>query len=135
MANASYIYSKVNLGKENIGQSNNRPLQGQSPYTVNAGVFFEDKELGLQANLLYNVIGKRIAFVGTDDNPDIYEMPRHTLDFNIQYRFKKNVEISLSANDLVNQSVLFIQDGNRDKKWNRKSDQIFQLKYSRYPYR
>ena len=126
MANASYIYSKVNLGKENIGQSNNRPLQGQSPYTVNAGVFFEDKELGLQANLLYNVIGKRIAFVGTDDNPDIYEMPRHTLDFNIQYRFKKNVEISLSANDLVNQSVLFIQDGNRDKKWNRKSDQIFQ---------
>jgi len=82
--------------------------------------------LGLQANLLYNVIGKRIAFVGTDDNPDIYEMPRHSLDFNIQYRFKKNVEISLAANDLVNQSVLFIQDGNRDKKWNRKTDQIFQ---------
>ena len=126
LANASYIYSKVNLGKENVGQSDNRPLQGQSPYSINAGIFFEDKELGLQANLLYNVIGKRIAFVGTDDNPDIYEMPRHTLDFNIQYRFKKNVELSLSANDLVNQDVLFLQDGNRDKKWNRKTDQIFQ---------
>ena len=48
MANASYIYSKVNLGKENIGQSDNRPLQGQSPYSINAGIFFEDKELGLQ---------------------------------------------------------------------------------------
>ncbi len=126
LANASYIYSKVNLGKENVGQSDNRPLQGQSPYSVNAGIFFEDKELGLQANLLYNVIGKRIAFVGTDDNPDIYEMPRHSLDFNIQYRFKKNVELSLSANDMVNQSILFIQDGNRDKKWSRKNDQIFQ---------
>ena len=126
MANASYIYSKVNLGKENIGQSDNRPLQGQSPYSINAGIFFEDKELGLQANLLYNVIGKRIAFVGTDDNPDIYEMSRHVLDFNIQYRFKKNVEISLAANDLINQPVLFLQDGNRDKKWNRKSDQVFQ---------
>lgn len=126
LANASYIYSKVDLGKENVGQSDNRPLQGQSPYSINAGIFFEDKELGLQANLLYNVIGKRIAFVGTDDNPDIYEMPRHTLDFNIQYRFKKNVELSFSANDLVNQSILFIQDGNRDKKWNRKNDQIFQ---------
>ncbi len=126
LANASYIYSKVDLGKENVGQSDNRPLQGQSPYSINAGIFFEDKELGLQANLLYNVIGKRIAFVGTDDNPDIYEMPRHTLDFNIQYRFKKNVELSLSANDLVNQSILFIQDGNRDKKWSRKNDQIFQ---------
>jgi len=126
MANASYIYSKVNLGKENVGQSDNRPLQGQSPYSINAGIFFEDKELGLQANLLYNVIGKRIAFVGTDDNPDIYEMSRHVLDFNIQYRFKKNVEISLAANDLINQPILFLQDGNRDKKWNRKSDQVFQ---------
>lgn len=126
LANASYIYSKVNLGKENVGQSDNRPLQGQSPYSVNGGIFFEDKELGLQANLLYNVIGKRIAFVGTDDNPDIYEMPRHTLDLNIQYRFKKNVELSFSANDMVNQSILFIQDGNRDKKWSRKNDQIFQ---------
>ena len=126
MANASYIYSKVNLGKENIGQSDNRPLQGQSPYSINAGIFFEDKELGLQANLLYNVIGKRIAFVGTDDNPDIYEMSRHVLDFNIQYRFKKNVELSLSANDLINQPFLFLQDGNQDKKWNRKTDQVFQ---------
>ena len=126
MANASYIYSKVNLGKENVGQSDNRPLQGQSPYSINAGIFFEDKELGLQANLLYNVIGKRIAFVGTDDNPDIYEMSRHILDFNIQYRFKKNVELSLSANDLINQPILFLQDGNRDKKWNRNSDQVFQ---------
>ena len=125
MANASYIYSKVNLGKENIGQSDNRPLQGQSPYSINAGIFFEDKELGLQANLLYNVIGKRIAFVGTDDNPDIYEMSRHVLDFNIQYRFKKNVELSLSANDLINQPFLFLQDGNQDKKWNRKTDQVF----------
>jgi outer membrane receptor protein involved in Fe transport len=126
LANISYIYSKVNLGSEKIGQSNNRPLQGQSPFLANAGLFFEDKELGLQANLLYHIIGKRIAFVGTDDNPDIYEMPRHVLDFNFQYRFKKNVEISLAATDLINSSVLFIQDGNRDKKWNRKTDQVFQ---------
>ncbi|MCB0507450.1 MAG: TonB-dependent receptor [Bacteroidetes bacterium] len=126
MANASYIYSKVNLGDEKIGQSNNRPLQGQSPFSVNAGIFFEDSELGLQANILYNVIGKRIVFVGTDDNPDIYEMPRHILDFNIQYRFKKNVELSFAAHDLINQSILLIQDGNRDKKWSRTNDQIFQ---------
>lgn len=125
LANASYIFSKVNLGNEKVGQSDNRPLQGQSPYSINAGLFFEDKELGLQANLMYNVIGKRIAFVGTDDNPDIYEMPRSSLDFNIQYRFKRNVELSLSATDLINQDILFIQDGNRDEKWDRTSDQVF----------
>lgn len=126
MANATYVYSRVNLGKEAVGQSNNRPLQGQAPYSINSGIFFEDKDLGLQVNLLYNVVGKRIVYVGTDDNPDIYEMPRHSLDFNASYRFKKGIELNLNLKDLVNQDVIFIQDGNGDKKWNKKSDQIFQ---------
>jgi TonB-dependent receptor len=126
MANATYVYSKINLGKESVGQSNNRPLQGQAPYSINSGVFYENKELGLQVNLLYNVVGKRIVYVGTDDYPDIYEMPRHTLDFNASYRFKKGIELSLNLKDLVNQDVILIQDGNGDKKWNKKTDQVFQ---------
>lgn len=126
MANATYVYSKINLGKEAVGQSNNRPLQGQAPYSINSGMFYENKDLGLQVNLLYNVVGKRIVYVGTDDYPDIYEMPRHTLDFNAAYKFKKGIELNLSLKDLVNQDVLLIQDGNGDKKWNKKTDQIFQ---------
>ncbi|QQR98953.1 MAG: TonB-dependent receptor [Sphingobacteriales bacterium] len=126
MTNASYIYSKVDLGAESVGQSNNRPLQGQSPFSINSGLYFEDKELGLQASLLYNIIGKRIAFVGTDDNPDTYEMPRSLLDFNIRYRFKNNIELSFAANDLINAPILLIQDGNGDGKLKRNEDQIFQ---------
>lgn len=126
MANATYVFSRINLGKEAVGQSNNRPLQGQAPYSINSGLFYENKDLGLQVNLLYNVVGKRIVYVGTDDYPDIYEMPRHTLDFNASYRFKKGIELSLNLKDLVNQDVVLLQDGNGDKKWNKKSDQIFQ---------
>ena len=111
---------KNQISKEVFNSLNHKtPMGGYN-------VSIDDYEDILNQNWnMYN-IGKRIAFVGTDDNPDIYEMSRHILDFNIQYRFKKNVEISLAANDLINQPFLFLQDGNRDKKWNRKSDQVFQ---------
>ncbi|HNE49514.1 MAG TPA: TonB-dependent receptor [Chitinophagales bacterium] len=127
VANASYIYSRVHLDSiQAIGQSNNRPLQGQSPYVVNAGIFYNNKDKRVQFNIMYNVIGKRIIYVGAQHYPDIYELPRHTLDFNISYLFKKGVEISFAAQDLINQKSILVQDGNNDGKIDKKNDQIFQ---------
>lgn len=127
VANASYIYSRVHLDStQAIGQSNNRPLQGQAPYVVNAGIFYSNKEKGIQFNIMYNVTGKRIIYVGAQNYPDIYELPRHTLDFNASYLFKKGVEISFGAQDLVNQKSILVQDGNDDGKIDKKNDQIFQ---------
>jgi TonB-dependent receptor len=123
--NAAYIYSKVTLNDKNkIGQSDNRPLQGQAPYTVNVGIFYNNKEKGLQWNILYNVTGKRIVFVGFEDYPDVYEMPKHTIDLNASYNFKKGVELTLGATDLLNQKTTWIQDGNGDKKLDVKKDQV-----------
>lgn len=127
VANASYIRSRVHLDSTKaIGQSNNRPLQGQAPYVVNAGIFYNNKEKGVQFNIMYNVTGKRIVYVGAQNYPDIYELPRHTLDFNISYLFKKGVEINFSAQDLVNQKSILVQDGNDDGKIDKNNDQIFQ---------
>src|SRR5690606_2472691 len=72
MLNATYIKSEVNLGDQVPGQSNRRPLQGQSPYVINSGIFYNDTEKNYQINLMYNVYGKKIMFVGSDDYPDIY---------------------------------------------------------------
>lgn len=127
VANASYIYSRVHLDStQAIGQSNNRPLQGQAPYVVNAGIFYNNKEKGVQFNIMYNVTGKRIMYVGAQNYPDIYELPRHTLDFNASYLFKKGVEINFGAQDLVNQKSILVQDGNDDGKIDKKNDQLFQ---------
>lgn len=127
VANASYIWSRVNLDStQAIGQSNKRPLQGQAPYVVNTGIFYNNKEKGIQFNIMYNVTGKRIIYVGAQNYPDIYEMPRHTLDFNLSYLFKKGVEISFGAQDLLNQKSILIQDGNEDGKIDKRHDQIFQ---------
>jgi hypothetical protein len=54
----------------------NRPMQNQSPYLINGGAYYNDSELGLQVNVLYNVFGKRVFAVGSIENPTIYEMPR-----------------------------------------------------------
>jgi outer membrane receptor protein involved in Fe transport len=124
--NAAYIKSVVSLGEIAVGQSNKRPLQGQSPYTVNTGVFYTDTDHRYQFNLMYNVSGKRIVFVGSQEYPDVYELPRHILDFNASYTFKKGVELSFAASDLINMPFILTQDGNQDGKLERKKDQRLQ---------
>ncbi len=82
LGNVSFINSKVKLDPLANAQltSTNRPLQGQSPYIVNLGLFYDRPLLGLQGGLLYNVMGRRITEVGTDLRPDIYEEPIHQVD-------------------------------------------------------
>lgn len=126
MFNGAYLNSKVFLGEAAVGQSDNRPLQGQSPYLVNAGIFFGDNEKKYQINVLYNVAGEKIMFVGFQDYPDIYEMPRHTLDISASYMFPKRVELSFGVADILNYEVLWLQDGNNNGKLERKTDQQIQ---------
>jgi outer membrane receptor for ferrienterochelin and colicin len=125
MLNASFIQSFVNLGVASLGQSNERPLQGQSPYIVNTGLFYQNDK-GFQMNVLYNIIGRRIFIIGFDAYPDIYQMPRGVLDFNFSKRLKHNIEFKLNFQDVLNQDVLLIQDANRDGEFNRNNDQVIQ---------
>ncbi|MEY3213181.1 MAG: hypothetical protein RIT28_3662 [Pseudomonadota bacterium] len=79
--NVSLIRSRVDLtGLDGTQTSSERPLQGQSPYVVNAQLSYEDAERGLNAALLYNVSGPRIDQVGVAGLPDAYELPVHRLD-------------------------------------------------------
>lgn len=126
VCNASFIKSKVDLGQAQLGQSNQRPLQGQSPYIVNAGLYYKSEEGNYQFNVLYNVIGQRIFIIGFDVYPDIYEMPRNVLDLNFSKRFENNFEIKIGVGDLLNQKVVLLQDANQDKKFDKKNDQIIQ---------
>lgn len=95
----------------------NRNLQGQSPYLINAGIFFEDDEKGWQANILYNIIGKRIFVIGDNQiSADIYEMPRNVVDINITKRLAKNIDLKIAAQDILNNQFRLVQDTNRDGK-------------------
>lgn len=128
--NAAFIYSRVKI-KENIAatQSDNRPLQGQSPYIINGGINYNNQKTKLQINLLYNIIGKRIYAVGNNFGtpyPDWYEMPRNVLDLTFSKGVTKNLLIKGGITDLLNQKFLILQDGNQDAVFDAGKDQIIQ---------
>ncbi len=126
LANLAFIDSEVTIGEEALrfAEARDRALQGQSPYIVNVGMFYDNPERKLQVSLLYNVIGKRIFLVGGGSIPDTYEMPRNVVDLNIQKSIGERYVVKLGVKDLLNQEFLLLQDGNLDGRLDRKNDQI-----------
>lgn len=116
--NVSVIFSEVLLG--NVDADGNklpatsRPLQGQSPYLINAG-FQYDGAKGTGISLLYNRIGQRLALVGNSDFGDIYEKPRHLVDIQLTQKIlDKKGELRLTVGDIFNQPYATYE--NRDSK-------------------
>lgn len=127
LVNVSAIDSKVTLGEdlENLLRAEDRPLQGQSGFIVNSGLFYEDTDRKWQVNLNYNVIGKRILLVGAGAIPNTYEMPRNVLDLSISKGIGERLVCRVGVKDLLNQEFLMLQDGNEDGVFDRTGDQIF----------
>jgi TonB-dependent receptor len=115
--NASYIISEINLvDNGTLQEKSSRPMQGQSPYIINAGLSYDDQESGLQASIQYNVFGKRIAFVGNPGTPTWWEMPRQLLDLTISKRISTAVDLKLGVSDLLNAKSFIREDANLDNK-------------------
>ena len=74
--NASWIRSRVQLD-ENAGiqTSNERPLEGQSPYVYNLQLGYDHPEGLWGVTSLYNVFGPRITEVGALGAPTIISYP------------------------------------------------------------
>jgi hypothetical protein len=118
LLNASVIYSDVTLGKEFAGQVQDRPMQGQSPYLINTGIYYSDPDHNWQANILYNVVGPRIWAVSYVGKGSVYEMPRNVIDLNIIKGFGEHFEVRAGIQDLLNQPFRLIQDSDENNKIN-----------------
>ena len=113
--NGALIQSNVTFSKESL--EHDRPMQGQSPYIVNAGLFYNNDNLNV--GIMYNVIGRRIVGIGrsadshggTIDNdvPDMFEMPRHALDQSISYKFGRRYELSAGVRNILAAPVVYKQ--------------------------
>lgn len=111
--NGALIQSEVELGEEVI-QKSRRPLVGQSPYIANAGLYYENKGTRTQLNVLWNVFGRRLYAAGSAVTPDLYEMPRHSVDITFTKGIGERVDLKLGVQDLLNQRTLLVQDANDD---------------------
>jgi TonB-dependent receptor len=117
--NLSYIYNRVS----GIGVDESRAMQGQSPYLLNAGIQYDLEKYGINTTLLFNQIGRRIAFVGGSDQPPIWENPRPLLDFQIAKKVLKNKgELKMNISDIINKEAVFYTDLNDNKKYDKGSD-------------
>lgn len=113
--NGALIKSVVDF--EETSNEVSRPMQGQSPYIINTGLFYQHPSSQLSAAILYNRIGKRIVGVGrtdlsgsgsiNNDIPDSYEMPRNLVDVTVGKQFGNNWEVKLAIKDLLAEKIVF----------------------------
>lgn len=127
-ANASIIRSSVDLSMypgqaEYINSA--RPLQGQSPYIFNAGIYYSAPE-NLNFSLSYNLVGQRIAIAGSIQEPSVWENGRNVIDFQISKTFKDKLELKLNVKDLLAQDLIYFQDTNKNKKYDKLTDSAWQ---------
>jgi hypothetical protein len=124
--NISYIYNRVKKGSANL----DRPMQGQSPYVINAGLQYDIEKAGINTTLLFNQIGDRIYYVGGNDIAPVTEQHRPLLDFQIAKKIIKNTgEIKLNISDLLNQDNNFYLDVNNNRKYDGTDLLVIKRKY------
>jgi len=100
--NGSLIHSQLRTDNPNERDST-RAMQGQAPYIINTGLYYDNPKVGLMISAMYNVIGERIAYVGNKSNPHMYQVPRNLLDLTINKKIGKNFVLKGGIRDIFNQ--------------------------------
>ncbi len=84
---------------------------------------YDLEKSGLTATVLYNQIGRRVTFVGSLDQPDIYESSRPVFDFQLTKKLAKNkAELKLNIQDILNNTLYFYQNPDGNTSLNKATD-------------
>lgn len=124
--NVALIKSEVNLAGV-AGGEGNRPLQGQSPYIINAGVQYNDSKYDFGVSFSYNRIGQRIVSVGFDTYPSFWETPRNVLDFQVTKTFWKKLELKFNARDILANPTIWYQNNNAKTRFDAGDNEIMRV--------
>ena len=93
-----------------VGLTNlSRPLVNQAPWVFNVSLDYSLEKTGTTARLLYNIVGPRIAEVGSEGLDDVYEHPRNLLDVTVQQEVLDALKLKFEAKNLLNSEVLLTQ--------------------------
>jgi hypothetical protein len=106
--NYTRVYSEVEYTDSRTDAQGNailtqatRPMQGQSPWMINLGVYFSEPDWGTTVSLLYNKFGRRLRSVGDVRDQDVYEEPKDMLDLSVTQRFTSYLEARLAFKNLL----------------------------------
>jgi TonB-dependent receptor len=115
---ANYTFVRSELTVLQGGKTDTRPMWGQSPFTLNVGLYFTEPTLKTSINIAYNTYGQRIIQVGQRgafafEDPHVYELPRDVIDASIIQPFGEGFEAKFTARDILNQQLIWKQGGER----------------------
>jgi outer membrane receptor protein involved in Fe transport len=113
--NVTWVDSRVDMSAEELagregsartGETidETRDMQGQAPYVINAGLSYNNYDMGLDAGFFYNVQGETLLIVASPVFPDVYSEPFHSLNFNANKSFGKDqrLTLNLSVDNILN---------------------------------
>ena len=126
-ANLTLVHSQVDLPEHEYNSrlqydpnaSATRELQGQSPYVINLDLSYSNLETGTEANIHYNVFGKRLAEVGFHA-PDYYEFPKPELNMVLSQKFFGHFKATLAVKNLLD-SKYYVASTFMDEDYVRRS--------------
>lgn len=131
IANASFIRSEAVTDTVSLSSlsfvAGKRPLQGQAPYIINAGLYYDNIAWGTKISAIYNTKGNNLYAVGRGYRKAFYEGPlyrgglielsRHTVDIAVSQRLIKTLQLKLSVQNLLNQKIRMAEDFNFTNKY------------------
>jgi hypothetical protein len=135
-SNYTILKSKVNLkvtDTTNFYYKEGRVMQGQSPYVFNAGITYQDDDKNFSSTISINRYGQRIFLASNGDalqsgeliEPNLWENGRTQLDFQITKAYpKKSIDLKLNIKDLLAQKLVFFEDTNNNKKYDKGTDAL-----------
>jgi outer membrane receptor protein involved in Fe transport len=124
-ANVSLVKSKVQNGDQGLNlKDKNRPMVGQAPYVINAGLQHAFLNDNLTFNALYNKVGRKLNIAAGVLFEGVWEAPRDVVDLQLGLKvLKKKGEVKFNAGDILNQRNTFYFDMDKNKKYEAGKDQ------------
>lgn len=107
LTNITLIQAEIAYSPEIFTAETNRrrPLQGQSPWLFNAGLFWDYEPWGTSIAGLYNIFGRRIIYVGINGLPNTYEEPYGTLDIVAKQKIGAKMDVKITAANLLDPEI------------------------------
>lgn len=107
ISNLTLAHSAITIRQTatNFITNTSRALTNQAPYVLNLALDYSSGS-GLNARLLYNVVGPRVVEVGTGGLDDSYAQPLHRVDAAVSQDLNEHFNLKLTAQNLLNQPVL-----------------------------
>lgn len=119
-SNLCFVTSSITISQGNSQET--RSMWGQSPYSLNAALYYMNPETGTSVNLAYNRSGRKIVsvaqigrFPGLEaegKSPHWYEEPRDLIDISISQPIASDFTVKLVVKDLLNQKLYWNQGDN-----------------------